>query len=150
MSGSTTGGGPATVGALLSSSPTLRARTAHISMSDWRAAVGPRLAARTHPDRLSDGQLTVRVPSSTWAQELSMLATVVMERLSATGHPVRKLRFMVSEGPPRPQPLVTTVRRAPLPEPLMAALGRVDDPDLRTAIAEAAAYSLGRSARTRG
>jgi hypothetical protein len=39
---------------------------------------------------------------------------------------------------------VTTVRRVELPAPLRESLEQLDDPELRSAIAEAAAYSLAR------
>lgn len=126
----------------------LGARTAHISMVEWQRAVGPRLAQKTLPERISDGVLTVRVPSSTWAQELSLLSDVVAERLRAAGHAVQRLRFQVhapsGQTPERP---VTTVRRAEIPARLRQSLDLVEDPELRRAIAEAAAYSLARQPR---
>jgi hypothetical protein len=122
----------------------LGARTAHISLADWQRAVGPRLAQKTLPERLSDGVLTVRVPSSTWAQELSFLTDVVVERLRAAGHGVQRLRFQVHASAQPPERALTTVRRAEIPAQLRESIERVDDPDLRRAIAEAAAYSLAR------
>jgi hypothetical protein len=122
----------------------LSARSANISLADWRRAVGERLAQKTHPERVTDGVLTVRVPSSTWAQELSLLSEVVLERLGSAGHRLQKLRFHVSGGhPPREMP-VTVVRRAALPPALAESLARLDDPELRQAIAEAASLSLAR------
>jgi hypothetical protein len=135
---------PLSVASLLSSSPMLNARSANISLADWRRAVGERLAQKTHPERESDGVLTVRVPSSTWAQELSLLSEVVLQRLGAAGHRLQKLRFHVSGGRPQPEAPVSVVRRAVLPESLSASLARLDDPDLRAAIAEAASLSLAR------
>lgn len=129
---------------LLSSSPMLSARSANISLADWQRAVGERLAQRTHPERINDGVLTVRVPSSTWAQELSFLSDVVLQRLTAAGHRVQKLRFQVGTGRVAPEPPVTVVRRASLPSSLLASLARLDDPELRAAIAEAASLSLAR------
>jgi hypothetical protein len=122
----------------------LGARTAHISLADWQRAVGARLAQKTLPERLSDGLLTVRVPSSAWAQELSMLSEVVAERLRAAGHGVQRLRFQVHAKPQAAEPPLTTVRRAELPARLQESIEQVEDPDLRRAIAEAAAYSLAR------
>jgi hypothetical protein len=122
----------------------LSARSANISLADWQRAVGERLARKAHPDRLSDGVLTVRVPSSTWAQELSLLSEVVLERLGAAGHRVQKLRFQVSAGHVAPDPPVIRVRRVALPPQLAETLARLDDPELREAIAEAASLSLAR------
>ena len=122
----------------------LSARSANITLADWRRAVGDRLAQKTHPERIADGILTVRVPSSTWAQELSLLSEVVLQRLGAAGHRVQKLRFQVGTGRVAPDPPVTVVRRAPLPAWLLATLARIDDPELRDAIAEAASLNLAR------
>ena len=139
---------PWTLAELLAGSPMLGARTAHISMADWQRAVGSRLAQKTLPERLSEGVLTVRVPSSTWAQELSLLSEVVAERLRAAGHSVQRLRFQVHAAPPQtPDRPVTTVRRAEIPARLRESLDLVEDPELRRAIAEAAAYSLARQPR---
>jgi Dna[CI] antecedent, DciA len=135
---------PMSVANLLAASPMLIARTANITLADWRRAVGERLAQKTHPERINDGVLTVRVPSSTWAQELSLLSDVVLQRLSAAGHPVQKLRFHVGNGRLVPDTPVTIVRRAALPAALLASLSRLDDPELRRAIAEAASLSLAR------
>jgi hypothetical protein len=122
----------------------LNARSANISIADWRRAVGERLAQKTHPERVSDGVLTVRVPSSTWAQELSLLSEVVLERLSAAGHRLQKLRFNVAGGRPVAPTPVTVVRRADLPPALLESLARLDDPALCQVIAEAASWSLAR------
>lgn len=129
---------------LLSGSPMLSAHSANISLADWRRAVGDRLAQRTYPERINEGVLTVRVPSSTWAQEMSFLSDVVLERLGAAGHRVQKLRFQVGKGAPVPEVPVVVVRRAALPEALVASLARLDDPELREAITEAASLSLAR------
>jgi hypothetical protein len=135
---------PSTLAELLAGSSILGARTAHIGLADWQRAVGPRLAQKALPERLSDGVLTVRVPSSTWAQELSFLSDVVLERLRAAGHAVQRLRFQVhASAQPAERPL-TTVRRAEIPARLHESIEQLEDPELRRAIAEAAAYSLAR------
>lgn len=129
---------------LLSASPTLNARMAHIALGEWRRAVGERLAQKTLPERLDERTLTVRVPSSTWAQELSMLSQTVVERLRSMGHSVDRLRFhVVAQQQPVHAP-VLHVERAELPMQLRASLERIDDLDLRSALGQAAAYSLGR------
>jgi hypothetical protein len=136
--------GPKSLAELLAGSPMLSARTAQISLLDWQRSVGERLAIKTFPERIVDGVLTVRVPSSTWAQELSLLSQVVLERLQAAGHRIQRLRFHVSPTPPQPDVPVTRVRRVALPNRLQQSIARLADPDLRDAIAEAAAYSLAR------
>jgi predicted nucleic acid-binding Zn ribbon protein len=122
----------------------LSAHSAHITVAEWRRAVGERLAQKTHPERVSDGVLTVRVPSSTWAQELSLLSEVVLGRLGSAGHRIQKLRFHVAGSKAPIEAKVTVVRRAALPAALAESLARIDDPELRDAIAEAASLSLAR------
>ncbi len=129
---------------LLADSPMLSERSAHIRPSEWRKAVGERLAQKTHPERMVEGVLTVRVPSSTWAQELSLLSQVVLERLAAAGHRCKKLRFHVAGGPAPTDPPLTVVRRAALPAPLTETIARVEDAELRGLITEAASLSLAR------
>jgi predicted nucleic acid-binding Zn ribbon protein len=136
--------GPSTVASVFSESPILSAHSAHITLADWQRAVGERLAQKTHPERVNDGVLTVRVPSSTWAQELSFLSEAVLERLGAAGHRIQKLRFHVAGTKAPIEAKVTIVRRVALPAALAASLARIDDPELREAIAEAASLSLAR------
>jgi hypothetical protein len=141
------GGAPArplSVAELLMGSEALRARMGHIGLVDWERAVGERLARKARPERLDEGTLTVRVPSSTWAQELSLFSDVVLERLRARGHQIDRLRFRVASATGEVEPPVTTVRRAELPKDLSSALSRLNDPELRDAIAEAAALDLAR------
>jgi hypothetical protein len=136
---------PSTLAELLANSAMLGARMAHISFADWQRAVGPRLAKKAFPERLSDGVLTVRVPSSTWAQELSLLSSVVLERLQGNGHAVQRMRFQVHATPPQPAASpVARVAPVELPAQLRAMLDRIDDPELRRTIADAAAFSLAR------
>jgi len=134
---------------LLGASPTLGARTCGISASEWQSIVGPRLSERALPESLNDGVLSVRVPSSTWAQELSFLSHVILERLQHGGHAVTKVRFRVAttSARPRPEPPPERIVKAPLPSSLKQRLAAIDDPDLRQAIAEAAALSLGRQSK---
>src|SRR5262245_52665987 len=129
---------PSSLAELLANSAMLGARMAHISFADWQRAVGPRLAKKAFPERLSDGVLTVRVPSSTWAQELSLLSSVVLERLQGNGHAVQRMRFQVhaAQRQPAASP-VSRVARAELPAQLRATLDRIDDPELRRTIADA-------------
>lgn len=137
---------PTTLADLLTSSALLGAKTAHISLADWQRAVGARLAQKAFPERIAEGVLTVRVPSATWAQELSLLSSVVLERLQAAGHHVTRMRFQVHAMPAAPERPIAVVRRAPLPAVLQQSLEQIEDPELRRAIAEAAAYGLGRKA----
>ncbi len=81
-----------------------------------------------------------------WAQELSLLAPVLLGRLSASGVAVERIAFRVErlllpkDIPPAP----VAVTPVPLPSELRERLARLEDPRLRDAIAGAAAYTLGR------
>lgn len=130
-------------------SETARRAGAAFTPSLWRAAVGARIAERTRVGSLVRGTLTIYAASSTWANELTFLTTDIVARLKAAGVDVHTLKFRIKDlgAPPDPK----TVRRsapkapakAPLPPDLLERLARVDDPELRAAIAEAAALSLG-------
>jgi predicted nucleic acid-binding Zn ribbon protein len=47
----------------------------------WREAVGDAIAAEAEPVSESDGVLTVRCRSATWAQELSLMEPEILGRL---------------------------------------------------------------------
>lgn len=68
----------------------------HRVVTEWRAMVGDRLAARTWPDGLRDGVLWVRVANSAWMQELGFLREALIGTLNAhLGRPplVKELKF---------------------------------------------------------
>jgi predicted nucleic acid-binding Zn ribbon protein len=113
----------------------------------WREAVGARIADRVQPLSLRDGVLLLRVPSSVWAHELSLLADHVCARVRERGLEVRELRFRVGTSPiPRRAPEPRVARTVPtmraLPRDLTAVLGAVRDQELRDSIARAAAANL--------
>ncbi len=122
--------------------------TAPIAYRDWEAAVGSRIAARARPFRLDRGVLYVRTATSTWAQELAMLAEPIRAQLRARGIAVDALRFRVGhvdapERPPSRDEVRTSPPEVPLPRDLRAEIARVADPELRAAIAHAAGKNLG-------
>ncbi|WP_438017314.1 DUF721 domain-containing protein [Sorangium sp. So ce315] len=122
--------------------------TAPMPFRDWEAAVGSRIAARARPLKLERGVLHVRAASSTWAQELSMLGDAITTQLRARGLPVQSLRFRVGKvdpvaRPPWREEVRPTPKEAPLPIEVRQELGKVADPELRDAIAKAAARNLG-------
>src|SRR4051812_36254908 len=100
------------------------ARTrAPIPMREWKLAVGPRIADRAHPVLLERGVLLVKVTSSVWANELSMLAPELLARLKVRGFGVTSLRFRV--GPldlPERAPERRAYRKIPRPVALDADL----------------------------
>lgn len=122
--------------------------TSPVAPRDWEAAVGSRIAARARPLRLDRGVLLVRTATATWAQELSLLTEAILSQLRGRGLTVDALRFQVGpvDAPARP-PSRAEVRTAPaevpLPQEVHAVVAAVADPDLRDAIAHAAARNLG-------
>lgn len=130
-------------------SETARRAGAAFTPSLWRAAVGARIAERTRVGSLVRGTLTIYAASSTWANELTFLTTDIIARLKAAGVGVHALKFRIKDlgAPPGPKPARQSAPRAPakapLPPELLDRLDQVDDPELRAAIAEAAALSLG-------
>jgi len=119
----------------------------NVSMRDWIAAVGARIAERAEPVEIDRGTLIVRVANSVWASELSLLAVTILQRLEAVGAPVHALRYRVGtiEGAPRPKAFrASRAVPAPLPLPasVSAALANVDDDELRQIIGNAAQANL--------
>jgi hypothetical protein len=113
----------------------------------WRDAVGARIAERARPIELVDGVLLLRVPTSVWANELSMLAEDVCGRLRERGVEARELRFRVGALPPVDRPPQRRIARTvpvirEVPPELARVLAGVEDPVLRSAIESAAAANL--------
>ncbi len=116
----------------------------------WRQAVGARIAERALPLALTGDVLLLRVATSVWAHELSLLSDEVCERLRERGIAVRKLRFQVGAVPGVDRPPERRTSRAvprsgarrELPRELAAALDRMNDDGLRDAIALAASANL--------
>lgn len=122
--------------------------TSPISARDWEAAVGTRIAARARPLRLERGVLLVLTATSTWSQELALLADAIIAQLRGRSVKVTSLRFRVGQvdAPERP-PTRDEVRTSPpevsLPPAVLREVARIADPELRAAIARAAAKNLG-------
>ena len=122
-------------------------RRPNLSREVWEAVVGARIADRAQPIELDRGTLIVRVATSVWASELSLLSVPVLARLRAAGVEVTAMRCRVGvvEAPVRVTALRHT-RAVPPPLPIPASLARVlstvDDLELRTAISAAASANL--------
>jgi hypothetical protein len=117
-----------------------------IARADWARAVGSRIAKRAEPIRFDRGTLYVRTHSAAWANELSMLAEDIRSQLARCGLEVQALRFVVGKRE-RNTPLRGAVKRAAaphakLPEALQQTVETIADPDLRSALASAAAQTL--------
>jgi len=130
-------------------------RPVAIPAQTWTRAVGFRIADRAKPLSLERGVLTVRVASSVWASELSMLASSVISRLRDGGIEVAELRFRVAPIEPPQRPPERRVSRtipAPLPLPyeLEHELARVEDRELREVLRNSASHSLAWQAHTQG
>jgi hypothetical protein len=118
-----------------------------IPLARWRALVGPRIADRTRPIALERGVLVVKVATSVWANELSLLAPHILEKLKTSGIAASSLRFRVG-----PLDVVEGMReerrfrRVPPPAPLAPEIERslatIEDDELRGLIASAARSNL--------
>jgi predicted nucleic acid-binding Zn ribbon protein len=60
----------------------------------WSEAVGPTIAAEAQPTSERGGVLTVSCSASVWAQELDLMAPVLLERLNGvlSGAAITRLR----------------------------------------------------------
>ena len=123
-----------------------------IPLARWRAVVGPRIADRARPIALERGVLIVKVATSVWANELSMLAPEILAKLKTPidGAPplvVTSLRFRVGpvdevEGVKEKRDYRKVPPPAVLAPDLEQALSQVEDDDLRRAIEGAARANL--------
>ena len=129
----------------------------HRIITEWRDMVGERVAARTWPDGLKQGVLWVRVASSAWLHELTLLRAQILDGIDRVLGPPRlvdDLRFHIGA---RKQvdadDMLALAQQArqrrrrpparPLPPPATGAAkdriereaAAVDDPELRALIA---------------
>jgi len=124
-------------------------------LAAWPSAVGEAISRNAWPARFArNGTLIVHASSSAWAFELEQLSASVRERLGPLA-PAR-LRFVVG---PLPETSHETApgadKEAPRPDPAelsrAAALAReIGPPELREAVARAAAAALARARRPAG
>lgn len=120
-------------------------KRAPIADHAWRRIVGGRIADRAKPISLENGVLLVKVATSAWAHELSLMKSELVLRLAS--HGVADLRFRVGavEPPPRPPELRTSravPRAVPLKGELAETVSKVEDAELRQIIALAAGASI--------
>lgn len=113
---------------------------------DWPAIVGSAVAAHTLPLRIKfppkergEGTLEIKVASSAFATEIQHLEPLILERINGHFGWKAVARLKLRHGP-LPQRAPTRAAAAdpmagPLPERAQAALDRVEDPDLRDALA---------------
>ena len=124
-----------------------------VPLAHWRAAVGARIADRARPIAIERGVLVVKVVTSVWANELSMLAPQIIAKLAqpapngAPGIEVKSLRFRVGpldviEGIPQVRDYRQVPPPATLAPDLVSSLARVEDEELRGMIESAARANL--------
>jgi Dna[CI] antecedent, DciA len=121
----------------------------------WAACVGDTIARNAWPARLADsGTLHVATSSSTWAFELTRLAQTILDQLRPALEEAtpRTLKFAPGPlpGPPPPAP-ASAARHAPRATPEQRAeaaslAAGIEDEELRTLVARAAAASLAKAA----
>jgi hypothetical protein len=128
-------------------------------VATWPTAVGEEVARNAWPARVArDGVLYVNASSSAWAFELTQLAPVVLERLTAglEGEAPTGIRFVpgpVPEPPAPPAEEASARVSEPSTEDVADArrlTAEIDSVELRERIAEAAARSLQRARSDRG
>lgn len=107
----------------------------------WRRAVGPQIAAQTHPDSLKGGTLFVRVSAPVWMHQLQFLKEEIIDKMNelAGSGSVKGLFFSVGEIPAPPPGAASRQPTDPIPAPLkgrdrkmiLESLDAIRDPELR-------------------
>ena len=127
----------------------------------WPAAVGDAIARNAWPLRIArDGTLHVATSSATWANELTLLADEILERLRERLGADGPARLRCAVGPvpepPAPEPdAAEDTTRAPaevsseIASTASAVASAIDDPELRELVARAARASLAKGASDR-
>lgn len=110
----------------------------------WAETVGPAIAARTMPLRLSGGQLTVTVSGAPWMQQLNFMKKELCDRLNACLGDERVQEIIFKAGRIRP-PVETAGRQddepvlrplSPQQKQLIAQqVAGLDEPDLAASLA---------------
>jgi len=111
----------------------------------WAEAVGPYNAARTRPDSVKNGRLTVIVESPVWIDRLSYLKADFIQQINqALGTPmIRDLIFRVGRLSPQTtapaaiklQKNQNDVLKTPDQPAIQAAVSLIRDPELRSQLA---------------
>ncbi|MDP1992901.1 MAG: DUF721 domain-containing protein [Syntrophales bacterium] len=70
----------------------------------WRRAVGPQIAAQTHPDDLKRGSLFVRVSAPVWLHQLQFMKEEILSKINelSVKEEVRNLFLTIGELPSPP------------------------------------------------
>lgn len=125
----------------------------------WSRAVGPVIAAQTHPDRIKGGTLFVRVSAPVWLHQLQFMKSDILDRVSALSAEgkIKALFFTIGDIPaPAPVALGQPPPALPLsglPEGdrrmMRESLATVRDPELQEILKRVMAREISRR-RQRG
>jgi predicted nucleic acid-binding Zn ribbon protein len=122
----------------------------------WDGVVGPAIAAQARPAGFRDGTLTVLVANAPWMQQLNFLKRDIMARLNVRlGCDIVKDIYLRAGRPETPAPPAKTSPPPHRPlskaerEQVAARSAAVNDPDLRSAIADLLSRHLSAESPTR-
>ena len=107
----------------------------------WRKAVGPQIAAQTHPDTLKRGSLFIRVSAPVWLHQLQFMKEEILGKMNEllVREEVRHLFLTIGELPSSPARTAELTSPDPVLSPLLErdrqmirdSLATVRDPELR-------------------
>ncbi|HIE65929.1 MAG: DUF721 domain-containing protein [Nitrospira sp.] len=111
----------------------------------WEEAVGPQIAAHTHPQDIRHATLIILVDEAVWMHQLSFMKKEIIEKVNhfLKKRPIQNIRFQISSLPPpsKPSSNPPAPKRAKLSDQDAAILRQqlepVQDHDLKEAIQKA-------------
>lgn len=120
----------------------------------WNRAVGPVIAAQTHPDRIKGGTLFVRVSAPVWLHQLQFMKADILGRINAlsAGEKIKALFFTIGDIP-APSPGCTGEPPPALPvsglpegdrRMMRESLAAVRDPELQAILKRVMAREISR------
>jgi predicted nucleic acid-binding Zn ribbon protein len=115
----------------------------------WDETVGRQIASKARPSRFQDGVLTVTVNSAPWMQQLNFMKRDIARRLNERlgKDLVREIYLKAGRPAAAEQPVETKkpgkrALSAEEEESITAAVGAIDDPELRRVFADLLAKHL--------
>jgi hypothetical protein len=120
----------------------------------WRRAVGPQIAAQTHPDTLKRGSLFVRVSAPVWLHQLQFMKEEILGKINELSgkEEVRSLFFTIgdipspppgNDGQPQPTPLLSLLPGRDR-NMMRESLAAIRDPELRLILERVMAGEISR------
>jgi hypothetical protein len=120
----------------------------------WRKAVGPQIAAQTHPDTLKRGSLFIRVSAPVWLHQLQFMKEEIISKMNElpVREEVRHLFLTIGELPSPPARTAELTPPDPALSPLLVrdrhmirdSLATVRDPELREIMERVMTREIGR------